>query len=133
VRVRFQELDPLGVVWHGHYLAYLEDARHAFGRAFGFGYQDVRERGYVIPVVHAALDYHGPSRAGDELQVEARLHAEPGAAVHFTYEIRGEDGGLRARGHTVQVFTGPDGELCLTRPRFYEEFLGRWAGELRRP
>ncbi|MFP3594736.1 acyl-CoA thioesterase, partial [Chryseobacterium sp. SIMBA_038] len=25
VRVRFNETDPLGIVWHGHYIVYFED------------------------------------------------------------------------------------------------------------
>lgn len=29
--VRFNEADPLGIVWHGHYASYFEDARAAFG------------------------------------------------------------------------------------------------------
>ncbi len=29
VEVRFSELDPLKVVWHGNYVKYLEDAREA--------------------------------------------------------------------------------------------------------
>ncbi len=37
VRVRFQEVDSLRVVWHGHYLSYCEEGRTAFGREFGFG------------------------------------------------------------------------------------------------
>ena len=40
VRVRFQEVDALQVVWHGHYLGYFEEGRHAFGRAHGFEYQE---------------------------------------------------------------------------------------------
>ena len=27
VRVRFSETDPVGVVWHGNYVKYLEDAK----------------------------------------------------------------------------------------------------------
>ena len=32
VPVRFSEMDPIRVIWHGNYLKYLEDAREAFGR-----------------------------------------------------------------------------------------------------
>ena len=35
VTVRFQEVDSMGVVWHGHYLTFFEEGRAAFGREFG--------------------------------------------------------------------------------------------------
>jgi hypothetical protein len=31
IPVRFNEADPLGIVWHGHYIRYFEDGREAFG------------------------------------------------------------------------------------------------------
>lgn len=39
VRVRFSEIDPIKMVWHGNYVKYMEDAREAFGRRYGLGYQ----------------------------------------------------------------------------------------------
>ena len=35
VRVRFNETDVLGVVWHGNYIKFFEDGREAFGREHG--------------------------------------------------------------------------------------------------
>ena len=34
--VRFAECDSYGVVWHGHYALYLEQAREALTGRFGF-------------------------------------------------------------------------------------------------
>ena len=51
VRVRFNETDPLGIVWHGHYIVYFEDGREAFGRLHGLTYLDIQNAGYVTPIV----------------------------------------------------------------------------------
>ena len=51
VLVRFNEADPLGIVWHGHYIRYFEDGRESFGKTHGLGYLDVYKLGYVTPVV----------------------------------------------------------------------------------
>ena len=40
ILVRFNEADPLGIVWHGHYIRYFEDGREAFGNQYGIGYLD---------------------------------------------------------------------------------------------
>ena len=55
VNVRFQEVDSMQVVWHGHYVSYLEDARVAFGREYGIGYDDIRRAGLAAPIVHLRL------------------------------------------------------------------------------
>ena len=31
IRVRFNETDPLGIVWHGNYISYFEEGRESFG------------------------------------------------------------------------------------------------------
>ncbi len=130
VRVRFQECDGLQIVWHGHYVSYLEDGRDAFGRAFEFGYLDVRREGYVVPLVHVSLDYRKPARFGQVLTVTTRLHPEQAARITFTYQIDDAEGTTLATGRTVQAFTDLEGILVLTRPQFYVEFLARWADKL---
>lgn len=30
IRVRFNETDPLGIVWHGNYITYFEDGEKPF-------------------------------------------------------------------------------------------------------
>jgi acyl-CoA thioester hydrolase len=51
IRVRFNETDPLGIVWHGYYITYFEDGREAFGRHHGISYLDILETGYTTPIV----------------------------------------------------------------------------------
>jgi acyl-CoA thioester hydrolase len=49
--VRFQEVDLMGVVWHGRYAEYFEDGRSAVGRAYGLDYRDFFREGIKAPVV----------------------------------------------------------------------------------
>lgn len=130
VRVRFQEVDGLRIVWHGHYITYFEEGRNAFGRRFQLDYQDVMREGYVVPLIHVSVDYLAPARFGDVLTVRTRLHPEDAARLTFTYRISNAEGVKLATGRTVQAFTDTDGQLVLTRPPFYEAFLERVRPEL---
>lgn len=131
VEVRFPEVDALGIVWHGHYVGYLEQAREALGRARGIDYLTVRdEHGLVIPVVHVALDYLAPARYGETIQVRTRLHPDERARLLFTYELIGPEGTKLATGVSVQVFTHPDGTLVLNRPAFYVALCAQWEADL---
>ncbi|MBL9137324.1 MAG: acyl-CoA thioesterase [Verrucomicrobiales bacterium] len=134
VQVRFQEVDTLRIVWHGHYVAYLEDGRRAFGRRYGVDYPLFRERGVAIPVVHLAMDYLAPALMDDVLTVTARLLKTDCARLDFDYEVRrATDGVLLARAETRQAFTTPQGELLLGWPDFMEERLKSWEAQWRPP
>lgn len=123
IEVRFQEVDALGIVWHGHYLGYFEVARFAFGERYGLGYSTFLDHGYIAPIVRSEVDYYLPARFGDILTVHARFHPEPGARVTFSYLARTQRGEELAAGLTVQAFTDLTGELVLVRPEFYENWL----------
>ena len=133
VKVRFQEVDVLRVVWHGHYLSYFEVGRTEFGDEYGLRYQDFLEAGYVVPLVHVGVDYLAPARYGEELTVVTRLHLEGSARVQFTYETRDKSGKCLARGRTVQAFMDLEGHLVLTAPGFYSEFVDGWREKLAKP
>jgi acyl-CoA thioester hydrolase len=131
IPVRFQEVDILGMVWHGHYLGFFEAGRADFGRQHGLTYDDMLGAGFVLPVVHASVDYHSPARLGTDVTVRTRLHPEPGAWVQSTYVVTGPGDEELATGRTVQTFTQPDGELLIAPPPFYEEWLARHEDEIR--
>ena len=127
--VRFHEVDSLGIVWHGHYVAYFEEARRAFGRRHGVDYPVLAEHGLAAPVVELWADYKAPARLSDELDVTARLFRSESAKLEFAYEIRcGRR--LLVTGGTVQVFTSLDGGLLLAPPpllrRLYKEWEPLW-------
>jgi acyl-CoA thioester hydrolase len=121
-RVRFNETDPLGIVWHGHYVTYLEDGREAFGEEFGISYKDIQNAGLFAPIVKCTVDYKFPLKHGDWARIETHYVDEIASKLHFTYRIFNEEGTLVATGETIQVFTDQKGELYLSYPPFFEEW-----------
>jgi acyl-CoA thioester hydrolase len=127
LQVRFQEVDSLGIVWHGHYITYFEDARVAFGKKYGLSYTDIRNAELVTPLTFLSCDFIRPARYDDELQVLARLYRRESARIEFYYEVaRARDMTLLATGATLQAFVDLDGKLLLTPPQFMRDFYGRW-------
>ena len=125
--VRFNEVDALHIVWHGHYANYFEEARRAVGRRYGVDYTTFIEHHVAVPVIHLHVDYLTPARLPDLLKVSARLFKSKSARLDFDYEVRrGSDGALLATGNTSQVFTTPAGELILNWPAFMLERLKAW-------
>lgn len=124
VIVRFNEADPLGIVWHGHYLRYFEDGREAFGKAHGISYIDCYKHGLAVPVVSVHCDYSRPLRYGDTVLVNTTYVNSAAAKLIFDYQIfEAEKKTLVAKGSSVQVFVDAKTfELQLTVP----DFVATW-------
>lgn len=124
VPVKFNEVDSLGIVWHGHYIRYFEDGREAFGKKFGLGYLDIFKEGYVIPVVNVQCDFKWPLHYGDTIRVVTEYIPCEAAKIRFEYTLFNADTNkLIATGHSIQVFLDrSEFTLQLSTPLFYEQW-----------
>lgn len=122
IRVRFNETDPLGIVWHGYYITYFEDGREAFGRHHGISYLDVDKHGFTTPIVKSVCEHKLSLRYGDVARIETAIVDTPAAKMIFRYTIFDADDSIVCTGETVQVFLDKNGDLMLTNPPFYEEW-----------
>jgi acyl-CoA thioester hydrolase len=122
IPVRFNEADPLGIVWHGHYIRYFEDGREAFGITHGLRYLDFYQQGFVVPIVNVLCDYKLSLRYGDTMIVETKYIPCEAAKIIFHYQIFNKaDERLVAKGSSVQVFLDKDSSILqLTNPPFFE-------------
>ncbi len=124
VIARFNEADPLGIIWHGHYVRYFEDGREAFGKEYGISYMDFYRNGLAVPIVSVHCDFKKPLKFGDTMTVETIFVGAPAAKLRFEYKVyQKKTGYLVATGSTVQVFVDAKTfQLQLTVP----EFFARW-------
>ena len=126
--IRFSEVDSMGVVWHGHYAKYFEDAREEFGRKHDLDYLMMYGKGYFEPLVELTFKYKRPLIYGMKPEIEVVYRPTLAAKIIFDYEIRDrETKEVFATGHSVQVFMDKNTyELVLSSPDFYEEWKQKW-------
>lgn len=124
--VRLDEVDVLGIVWHGRYAGYLEDGREEIGRRYGLSYGQFKEAGAVLPIRCLHVDYLLPLRYRENFMVEAALHWHEAARLNMEYKIYNSEGQVATRGYSVQMMVDLDGNLLLEAPGFYRDFQGRW-------
>ena len=126
--VRFSEVDSMQIVWHGHYVKYMEEGREDFGRKFGINYMLIKAEGYTAPVVKLSCDYKKTLSYDDTVIVETRYEDTPAAKITYSFKIfRGSDKELVATGESVQVFLDMNGELVLTIPPFFAVWKKKWG------
>ena len=130
-QVRFEEVDSMGIVWHGCYPSYFEDGRVALGRRYGISYSDFIREQVPVPVRQMQIDYHRPLRFDEEFEVRTILHWSDAARINFEYEIHTVQNQLVCTGCTVQLMLDRDLNVLLSPPPFFTAFLKRWKqGEL---
>ena len=125
IRIRFNETDPLGIVWHGYYITYFEDGREAFGREHGISYLDVQANGFTTPIVKSVCEHKLALKYGDVARIETTFVNSPAAKMIFKYEIFNTENKVVCTGETVQVFLGLQGNLILNNPPFFEEWKSK--------
>jgi acyl-CoA thioester hydrolase len=115
--VAFADIDLAQVVWHGHYLRYLENARWALMNTIDFGLQEMLDSGYLWPIVDLHVKYVRAARFADQLQVRASLvEWEQRLAINYLVTDLA-DGARVVRAQTVQVAVRPpDNELLFVMP-----------------
>lgn len=111
----------MGVVWHGNYLKFFEDAREYFGKHFGLAYLDIHDKGYFVPIVKSAINHKASVYYGQRIRVNICLEQHPASKAVFQYEVINlATGEIAATGSTTQVFVSRNERTMeLIKPDFY--------------
>ena len=122
VRVRYPEVDRMGIAHHTAHFVWFEIGRTEMMRERGLAYSKVEEEGILLPVIDAACTYHAPARYDEVLCVRTTVAELRGARVIFSYRIeRVEDGTLLATGRTTHAAVDRTGRPCRLPARLTEQ------------
>ncbi len=113
-----QHTDHAGVMWHGSYLAWLEEARVEALRRAGLAYSDLSERGLELPVISLKIDYRQALLHGETVRVESWVLPQKGVKLPWRSAFLKANGSVAAEAHVelvlVDLSQGP-GQRRLLR------------------
>jgi len=117
IKAQFYDIDPMNVVWHGHYARFFEQARCQLLDSIDYNYSAMEQSGYIWPVVDMQIRYVRPIKCFQEFIVAATI-VEYLNRLKIKYEITDKDTGeILTKAHTVQLAVKADtGELCIETP-----------------
>lgn len=124
--VRFEEVDPLAMVWHGRYPSYFEDGRTAFGDMYGISYLDIFNSGFRAPIAKMHIDYILPLYFKENFTITTILHWNNALRLDFEFIIKKMDNRIATTGYTVQLFTDDKGQACFVPNDFINNFRKLW-------
>jgi acyl-CoA thioester hydrolase len=92
VRVYPHHTDYAGIVWHGTYLTWMEEARVEYLRTCGINYADLVALGCDLPVVELSVRYHRSLELGTTAVLKTRMGDLSGVRINFDYALESGDG-----------------------------------------
>jgi acyl-CoA thioester hydrolase len=109
-RVRYPEVDQMGVVHHSRFFEYFEMGRVELLRANGMSYAELERSGVLFVVVKVECRYRAPARYDDELTLTTRVARMAHVKIDHEYVLRrGET--VLAEGKTTIACVDREGNL----------------------
>lgn len=121
VRVRYNDTDRMGIVYHGNYAMYFEVARLEMLRVRGLAYRQMEEEGVMLPVSDLHVKYVSPAYYDDLLDVEVTLLEKPAVRVKFAFRITNQDEALVATGEVVLACVDAVTRRPCRAPKYFLE------------
>jgi acyl-CoA thioester hydrolase len=126
----FQDADPMGVIYHGNYFRFFEEARRIMMDKIGYGYLAMNESGYMWPIIDTRVKYVKAIPFNHEIRVTAKL-TEWENRLRVDYVIYDAQTGKRmCKAHTTQVTVSiKEQEMCFASPHIFIDKVEQWHRE----
>ena len=120
IKVRYCETDQMGLVHHGSYINYFEEARIAWISNLGFSYSEMEKSGIILPVSKLNVSYLRPAYFDDDLLVSVEIAELPTSRLIFNYTIKKEEEVI-VTGTTVLAFLNKETKKPVRCPDYMLE------------
>ena len=120
----FQDADPMGVIYHGNYFRFFEEARRILMEKINYSYHDMQASGYAWPIIDSYVKYVKAIPFNHSIRITASLTAWE-HHLRIDYVIYDAISGVRmTKGYTRQVAVGlKNEEMCFASPKVFIDKL----------
>lgn len=87
MRVRYQETDQMGVVYHANYLNWFEIGRTEWVRQAGITYKEMEARGLLLPVTDVEASFKQPALYDDWITIATQVAEMTSVRVRFESRV----------------------------------------------
>ena len=104
IRVRYNETDKMGYVYHGNYPTYYHIGRTELFRKIGISDKELEENGILIIVIETNIKYLKPAYYDDLLTIKTYIKNKSRVRIVFYFEIFNAQNKLINMGDSTVVF-----------------------------
>lgn len=123
VRVRYADIDKMGIVYHSRYLEWFEAARTEFLRSKGMTYLDMEKQGLFLPVIEAHCEYKFPVFYDDLIAIQTVLADVSRLKIRLAYTVLSNpERSVKVQGYTIHCFMNEKGTPVRAPKEIFELF-----------
>lgn len=86
-KINYYETDKMGVVHHSNYIRFLEEARCYFLEKIGLPYNELENKGIMIPVINVNCSYKYHVTFNDVLLIKVLIKNFTGVKMIISYDV----------------------------------------------
>lgn len=128
-KVRYKDIDQMGVMYYSRYYEYFEAARTDMMREMGLTYKELEQQGIMMPVVHSASDYFGGPGFDDHMTCVTEVKEFPKSRMEILYTLYKDDDPERVlnRGKTIHAFVKMNGKPTRMPQSLKHALESKWS------
>ena len=121
-----QHTDHAGVLWHGYYINWLEEARIDALSKVGIKYIDLIKDGYEMPVVSIEIKYKSPILHGEEILIESEFVINESPRIKINSNFIGRNNIITTSSSIDLVLINKENfSIIRKKPKFFLEALNK--------
>ena len=121
-----QHTDHAGVLWHGYYINWLEEARIDALFKVGIKYIDLIKDGYEMPVVSIEIKYKSPILHGEEILIESEFVINESPRIKINSNFIGRNNIIKTSSSIDLVLINKENfSIIRKKPKFFLEALNK--------
>ena len=109
-QIKKKKKDQMEDVYHYNYMKWLEIARTEYLRDT-ISYKSLEEMGIVMPVKSLNIEYINSVKYDDMISIQIEIKELTSVKIIFEYTIFDQEGILKAKANTTNVFTNKSGKI----------------------
>ncbi|PCG19518.1 acyl-CoA thioesterase [Brachyspira sp. G79] len=102
IKPSFYDLDPMGVVWHGNYVKFMEQAREAMLSIIDYDYDIMTAKGVMWPIVKLEIKYINSIKLNQRVRIHTEI-TEYLNGMKTEYTFYDENNKIISKSSTLQM------------------------------
>ena len=124
-----QHTDHAGVMWHGTYFNWLEEARIYALNEVGINYLELTKKGFELPLIESSIKYIKPVYLGDDITVESLFNVSKSPKINIHSKFMNKNKIIMSIAEVNLVLVNKTNfSLIRKRPDFLSKALNKLNG-----
>jgi acyl-CoA thioester hydrolase len=123
IRVKYADVDAMGVVYHGNYAQFFESGRAEAFRNLGYTYKNFEADGFSLPVVEMKTRFLKPAKYDDLITISTIIKTFPSRKLTIFTELYNELGELITNAEISFIFVKSTNMSLISAPEKFKAIL----------